>query len=69
MLEQLTHAPHLPTRNRGPMRPNTLAGYRLRVGNLRVYHDVEEFASRVLVKAIGIKVRNRVWIGGEELEL
>lgn len=28
--------------HRKPLRPNPVAQYRLRVGNLRVYHDVQE---------------------------
>ena len=52
------------------LRPNTLAGYRLRVRDLRVYYDVVKVpAALVLVQAIGIKVRNRVMIGGEEIDL
>lgn len=38
--------------------------------DLRVYYDVVEVpAALVLVQAIGIKVRNRVMIGGEEIDL
>lgn len=52
------------------MRPNTLAQYRLRVGDLRVYYDVEEQPTLlVLIKGIGVKIRNRVYLGGEEFEL
>lgn len=52
------------------MRPNPLAPWELRVGELRVYYDVEEQPERlVVVLAIGVKDRNRVMIGGEEFEL
>jgi hypothetical protein len=58
------------TRHRKPLRPNTLAGFRLRVRDLRVYDDVLEGPdSLTLVQAIGIKVRNRVFVGGKEIEL
>ena|SRR5439155_10905994 len=67
---QLLHQPALETRHRRRLRPNTLAGYRLRVRDLRVYYDVVKVpAALVLVQAIGIKVRNRVMIGGEEIDL
>ena len=32
---------------------------------MRVYYDVEEAKDAVLIRAIGCKVRNRVFIGGE----
>jgi len=52
------------------MRPNPLAPWELRVGTLRVYYDVEEEPERrVLIRAVGVKARNQVRIGGKELEL
>jgi len=67
---QLMHQPTVETRNRKPMRPNPLAPWELRVGILRVYYDVEESPEpRVFIRAIGIKVGNRVRIGGKEFEL
>ena len=70
LLAQLLHQPTRATRNRRRLRPNTLAGYRLRVRNLRVYYDVvDEPDGLVLVQAIGIKVRERVMIAGEEIDL
>lgn len=67
---QLTHQPTVETHNRKPMRPNPLAPWELRVGVLRVYYDVEEDPEpRVLIRAIGVKERNRVRIGRKELEL
>lgn len=68
--EQLVFQPTVETRNRKPMRPNPLAPWELRIGNLRVYYDVEEEPERVvLVRAVGIKVRNRVRIGRVEIEI
>jgi len=67
---ELAHQPTLPTRNRMPLRPNPVAQYRLRAGRLRVYYDVEETPeSLVIVKAVGIKIRERVYVGGREIEL
>ncbi|MGL5060273.1 MAG: type II toxin-antitoxin system RelE family toxin, partial [Microcoleus sp.] len=46
---------------RKPMRPNFLASWELRIGELRVYYDVEEeFEAIVEILAIGIKERNQV---------
>ena len=44
--------------------------WELRIGNLRVYYDVEEDAQHVvLVRAIGVKERRRVRIGREVIEI
>ena len=68
--EQLRHQPAVETRNRKPMRPNPLAPWELRIAEIRVYYDVEEEPEGlVTVLAVGIKDRNRVIIGGEELKL
>lgn len=68
--EQLAHEPSLPTRNRKPLRPNPVAQYRLWAGKLRVYYDVQETPrALVIVKAVGIKIRERVCVGGREIEL
>src|SRR5215470_2233215 len=39
--EQLVHQPTLETRNRKPMRPNPVAPWELRIGDLRVYYDTK----------------------------
>jgi len=68
--EQLTYEPLVETRNRKPMEPNSLATWELRSGNLRVYYDVEEnTVSIVYIQAVGVKNRNQVRIGQEEIEL
>jgi mRNA-degrading endonuclease RelE of RelBE toxin-antitoxin system len=68
--DQLPHQPTTETRHRKPMRPNPLAPWELRIGELRVYYDVEETPRPVVsIRAIGVKDRNRVLIGGEEIEL
>ena len=67
---QLVHEPTVETRNRKPMRPNPLAPWELRIGNLRVYYDVEvEPELVVYVRAVGVKRRNLVRIGKEVIEL
>jgi len=68
--KQLAHQPTVETRNRKPLRPNPVAPWELRIGNLRVYYDVEEEPERVVyIRAVGIKQRNRVRIGKEVIEL
>ncbi len=49
------------------MGANPLAGWELRVQALRVYYDVE--GNEVLVRAVGVKRGNRVFVGGEEADL
>ena len=68
--QQLSHQPAVETRNRKPMRPNPLANWELRLGDLRVYYDVvEEPEPTVNILAVGVKVRNQVLIGGKVFEL
>ncbi len=68
--EQLSYQPDRETRNRKPMRPNPLAPWELRIGSLRAYYDIEQEPERVvIVLAVGLKLRKRVRIGGEEIEL
>jgi mRNA-degrading endonuclease RelE of RelBE toxin-antitoxin system len=70
MYEQLRHEPTVPTRNRKRLRPNPLAPWVLRVGKHRVYYDVTVADQPlVTVLAIGVKDRNRVTIGGIEVDL
>jgi len=67
---QLAYQPTIETRNRKPMRPNPIAPWELRIGKLRVYYDVEDVPEPIVfIRAVGIKYRNRVVIGGEEIQL
>ena len=67
---QLAHEPKVETKNRKPMRPNPVAPWELRIDRLRVYYDVQEEPEQVVkVRAVGIKNRNEVRIGGEVIEL
>lgn len=67
---QLRHEPTVRTRNRKPLETNPVAPWELRIGHLRVYFDVEEDPEPVVkVRAVGFKDRNRILIGGEEVEL
>jgi mRNA-degrading endonuclease RelE of RelBE toxin-antitoxin system len=64
--DRLARQPTHETRNRKPMQPNPIATSELRVGNLRVYYDVQDEPDPiVLIRAISVKERDQVWIGGE----
>ena len=68
--DHLSHQPTLETRNRKPMRPNLLAAWELRLGDLRVYYRVQQSPRKVVqVAAVGIKKREQIWIGGERVDL
>jgi mRNA-degrading endonuclease RelE of RelBE toxin-antitoxin system len=67
---QLLNQPYVETRNRKPMRPNPVAPWELRIGNLRVYYEVTDDLQRsVTILAIGVKERDRVRIGREIIRL
>jgi mRNA-degrading endonuclease RelE of RelBE toxin-antitoxin system len=66
---QLIDQPDQPTRNRKQLEENALAPWELRVGDFRVFYDVDAGAERVVVIAVGTKEHNTLRIGGEEIEL
>jgi mRNA-degrading endonuclease RelE of RelBE toxin-antitoxin system len=66
---QLTHQPHQQTQHRKMLEGNPIAPWELRVGNFRVFYDVDPEVERVIIVAIGHKVHNRLRIGEEEVEL
>jgi hypothetical protein len=52
------------------MRPNPVAPWELRIGNLRVYYEVKDEPDRkVTILAVGVKERDRIRIGGERIKL
>ena len=63
----LQYQPAVETKNRKPMRPNPFAPWELRIGDLRVYYEVD-VESLVRILAVGIKERNVVRIGKELFE-
>jgi hypothetical protein len=74
ILDQLRFEPQVETRNRKPLiRASSLGtAWALRFGpqnRLRVFYGVEVAAREVHILAIGLKVGNRLVIGGEEFEL
>lgn len=66
---QLSHTPLVPTRNRKRLRPNPLAPWELRIGDLRALYDVAADDRVVFVLAIGQKRGNTVRIGGTVIDL
>jgi mRNA-degrading endonuclease RelE of RelBE toxin-antitoxin system len=72
--EQLTYTPQQVTRNRKPLEQPAPFGatWELRFGpnnRFRVFYEVDGVGRTVLVLAIGVKERNRLFISGEELDL
>src|SRR6266404_3844759 len=72
--EQLRFEPETETRNRKPLeRPVDLgATWELRCGprnRFRVLYSVDVEHREVLILAVGVKDRNRLMIGGEEVKL
>src|SRR5712691_11466097 len=66
---QLTHQPNVETRNRKPLRPNPFTEWELRADKFRVFYDIDSKSNTVLVKAVGLKVGNKLFIRGEEFPL
>ena len=66
---QLPHQALQETRNRKPLRENPLADWELRVEEYRVFYEVDAEKGVVRIVAIGHKEHNRLFVGGEEIEL
>ena len=67
---QLTHEPSKQTRNRKPLKPNPVAPWELRAGRLRVFYEVSEGPpALVRILAVGVKVRETLRIGVQEIRL
>src|ERR1700683_5323012 len=67
------HKPDVETRNRKPLKRPIAFGsdWELRLGPdncFRVFHEVRSEVREVRVLAIGVKERNRLYFGGQELE-
>lgn len=71
---QLLYEANIETRNRKPLQiPNMLnATWELRCGTnnrYRIFYDIDQYNSIVIVLAVGRKVGNQLWIGKERIEL
>lgn len=62
--EQLYHRPTEETRQRKKLRPNPLASWELRVGEFRIFYDVDGQEQTVFIIAIGRKEHNTLYVGG-----
>jgi mRNA-degrading endonuclease RelE of RelBE toxin-antitoxin system len=67
--QQLARQPTKVTRKRKLLRANPLATWELRVGQFRVFYNVEDERFIVIVIAVGIKDRNLLYIDGKEFHL
>ena len=67
--QQLPHQPDHSTRHRKRLEENPLAPWELRVGNWRVFYDVDAGKKLVAVLAIGYRVHNVLKIGDEEITI
>ena len=66
---QLLHQPLVPTRNRKLLRANPIASWELRIGEFRVFYEVDEEAMTVTVVAVGHKEHNVLLVRGQEVRL
>jgi mRNA-degrading endonuclease RelE of RelBE toxin-antitoxin system len=66
---QLTYQPNVETRNRKPLRAHPLGEWELRVDKFRVFYDIDTENETVLVKAVGVKIGNKLFIRGKEFPL
>ena len=64
IVARLGHLPTTPTKAIKRLRPNPVAEFELRAGDLRVLYDVAD--EEVIVLVIGHKVGNKLVVGGEE---
>jgi mRNA-degrading endonuclease RelE of RelBE toxin-antitoxin system len=72
--EQLRFEPGIETTNRKPLQQPALfeARWELRFGpdnRFRAFYEIDHESRKVHILAIGFKERNRLLIGGEEVEL
>ena len=66
---QLRHQPTVETRNRKRLRPNEIAMWELRIGQFRVFYNVDDQRLTVRIEAIGFKVGNLLFIRGESRKI
>lgn len=67
--EQLSWEPKKETKHRKSLRPNDLSKWELRVGNNRIFYDVDDNSKLIRIKAIGLKKHNTLFIKGKEFKL
>jgi mRNA-degrading endonuclease RelE of RelBE toxin-antitoxin system len=70
--KQLIYEPLKETRNRKVLRPNPLAPWELRIGDLRVFYEPAigaEAQKTIKILAVGRKRGNKLLIGGKVVEI
>ena len=66
--QHLENQPMLASRKRKVLRPNPIAPWELKLGDIRVFYEVMQTpAPLVTIKAIGVKENNELFIGGERV--
>jgi mRNA-degrading endonuclease RelE of RelBE toxin-antitoxin system len=66
----LEHQPDVETKNRKLLRPNPLAPWELRIGDLRVFYDIEMDPEAIVhIRAVGVKDHGVLRIAGEVFQL
>jgi len=63
---QLAYEPTVETTNRFQRNPPYLADWELRVGDFRVFYDVEEIVRVVRIERIGEKPNNQLYFRGKK---
>ncbi|MGH8607364.1 MAG: type II toxin-antitoxin system RelE family toxin [Gammaproteobacteria bacterium] len=67
---QLVHEPMTEVKNRKPLRPNPIAPWELRIGDLHVFYEVAvDEPDTVRILAVGQKKGNTLFIAGKEIKL
>ncbi len=72
---QLKYEPHIETRNRKPLyRPSEFgeSTWEIRFGpdnRFRIFYRIDLSAGEVRILAVGIKIKDHLFIGGERFEL
>jgi mRNA-degrading endonuclease RelE of RelBE toxin-antitoxin system len=61
--------PAAETRNRKRLRPNQLAEWEVRIGDFRVFYDIDQESKLIKIQAAGYKERNKLLIRGKEYKL
>lgn len=65
----LRYEPMTETTHRKRLRPNPLAPFQLSVEKFRIFYDVADGSHEVNILRIGVKVRESLFIRGEEIKL
>jgi addiction module RelE/StbE family toxin len=67
--QQVSQEPLTVTKNRKQLRPNDISTWELRIDKYRVFYDVNIEEDLVIIKAVGWKEHNQLFIRSKEFEL